>query len=51
MRVDTDFADAVENLAEYPELGKPGLVSGTRELFQFTTIGSSMRSMVRKYGY
>jgi len=33
IRVDTDFADAVEALAEYPELGKLGLVSGTRELF------------------
>ena len=33
MRVDTDFANVVEDLAEYPELGKPGLVSGTRELF------------------
>lgn len=32
-RIDTEFASTVDELAEYPELGRPGLVPGTRELF------------------
>lgn len=33
MRVDTDFEEAVDGLADHPELGRPGLIPGTRELF------------------
>lgn len=32
-RVDADFDDAVDRLAEYPDMGKVGVVAGTRELF------------------
>jgi len=33
VRVDADFADAVDRLAVFPELGRAGLIPGTRELF------------------
>lgn len=32
-RVDADFEEAVDGLADYPELGRSGLIPGTRELF------------------
>lgn len=32
-RMDTLFSKAAERLASHPELGKPGLIAGTRELF------------------
>lgn len=32
-RMDTLFSKAAERLAAHPELGKPGLIAGTRELF------------------
>ena len=32
-RVDADFEEAVGGLADYPELGRPDLIPGTRELF------------------
>lgn len=31
-RLDEAFADAVSRLSEFPELGKPALVAGVREL-------------------
>ncbi|MFA5607961.1 MAG: type II toxin-antitoxin system RelE/ParE family toxin [Leucobacter sp.] len=31
-RVDTAFEETVDRLAEHPELGRAGLISGTREL-------------------
>lgn len=31
--MDTLFSKAAERLASHPELGKPGLIAGTRELF------------------
>lgn len=31
--MDEAFSDAASRLAGYPELGKPGVVPGTRELF------------------
>ena len=33
IRVDADLADAIGGLGDYPELGRPGLIPGTRELF------------------
>lgn len=33
VRMDEAFGDAASRLAEYPDLGKPGVVPGTRELF------------------
>ncbi|OYY93381.1 MAG: addiction module toxin RelE [Hydrogenophilales bacterium 28-61-23] len=32
VRVDALFSDGVARLAEYPKLGKPGKIPGTREL-------------------
>ena len=32
-RMDTLFSKAAERLSSHPELGKPGLIPGTRELF------------------
>jgi addiction module RelE/StbE family toxin len=32
IRMDDLFAEAAGRLAEHPNLGKPGLISGTREL-------------------
>jgi len=32
VRMDALFSDVVARLADYPDLGKPGLVPGTREL-------------------
>lgn len=31
--MDEAFSDAASRLAVYPELGRPGMVTGTRELF------------------
>lgn len=33
IRVDADLADAVAGLGDHPELGRPGLIPGARELF------------------
>jgi len=33
IRVDGDFEEAVDGLAEFPEPGRPGLIPGTREIF------------------
>lgn len=33
LRMDLLFSDAAASLAEFPMRGRPGLVSGTRELF------------------
>jgi len=33
IRVDADLADAIAGLGDHPELGRPGLIPGTRELF------------------
>lgn len=33
MRVDLDIEQAIDGLANHPELGRPGLIPGTRELF------------------
>lgn len=36
-RVDAEFSDAVARLAVYPQLGKPGIVRGTREVFPISS--------------
>ncbi|MBX3067428.1 MAG: type II toxin-antitoxin system RelE/ParE family toxin [Cryobacterium sp.] len=33
IRVDVDLADAIRRLGGHPELGRSGLIPGTRELF------------------
>lgn len=36
-RVDSDLRRAVSALADFPELGRPGVVRGTREIFPIRT--------------
>lgn len=50
MRIDTDFEEAVDGLADHPELGRPGLIRARENSFRSITIGSSTRSVVGKCG-
>ncbi len=36
-RMDALFSDAASSLAEYPKLGRPGVISGTHELIPHET--------------
>lgn len=45
IKIDTLFSNAAAKLAVHPDLGRPGLVSGTRELIPMSTNVSSMKSM------
>ena len=52
MQVDGDLEEAIEGLAEFPELGRPGLIPGTRDEYRYSRrISVPAAAMARRTAY